>query len=57
MVGRAGFEPATHRFLLVGAYLRVVCLIGWVTLHQAVEVYSVSVEKAMRLIGSEALPS
>ena len=58
VVGRAGFEfaelkalgsssPATHRFLRADAYLRVVCLIGWVTLHQAVEVYSVSVTMAM----------
>ena len=42
-------------FCVSGAHLLFVCLIGWVTLHEAVEVYSVSV--TMLDGGSEALPS
>ena len=54
MVGRAGFEPATHRFLRSDAYFLVVCLIGWVTLHETVEVYSVFVTVGLnaRWLGS-----
>jgi len=54
MVGRAGFEPATHRFLFAAAYVCVLDRLGDPA-TVLVEVYSVSV--TMLDGGSEALPS
>jgi len=47
MVGRAGFEPATHRFLFAAAYVCVLNRLGDPA-TVLVEVYSVSVDEVER---------